>query len=68
MGRSASTNSIVPAQSLKTFKPTDVSFPIVNLSYAYWMTGRYEESVEVFLKGLRDRESEFGVNDRVSFM
>jgi len=41
---------------------------MVNLGYFHWLTGRYEESTEWFMKGLGDREDEYGVNDKVSFI
>ena len=67
-GENCFNKSIVSAERLKTFKPTDVSFPYVNLGLAYWFTGRHEEAIITLTQGLRDREAEYGVDDHVSFM
>lgn len=60
--------SIGISKQLANFTKTMISFPMVNLGLAYWLTNRYEESAQVLSEGLEDREAAFGVNDQVSFI
>jgi tetratricopeptide (TPR) repeat protein len=60
--------SIEFAKAKEGFDPTDVSFPMVNLGLAYWMTSRYSEAVKTIEQGLKDREDKFGRDDKESFM
>lgn len=60
--------SIEVAKSKDNFDATDVSFPMVNLGLAYWMTNRLTEAVQTIEQGLKDREEKFGRDDKESFM
>jgi tetratricopeptide (TPR) repeat protein len=60
--------SIESAQQLPDYKPTDASFPYVNLGLAYWLTGRHDEALKTLLEGIGYREAAYGVDDRESFM
>jgi len=60
--------SIEVMKSLKDYKPYKISLPLANLGYAFWLTERFQEAVQVFEEGLRYREEEFGPDDRESFM
>lgn len=61
-------NSIKSSRLHREFRPTDTSFPYVNLGLAYWFMGRYDDAMEHLLLGLRHREDAHGVNDNHSFM
>ncbi|MCJ1382412.1 hypothetical protein MMC17_005525 [Xylographa soralifera] len=60
--------SIDVMKRLDNFTKTMMSFPLVNLGLVYWLTERYDESIQVLLEGLGDREAAFGVDDRISFI
>ena len=60
--------SITEMKRLKGFKPTQISLPLANLGLAYWLQDKYDLASEALLTGLKDREAEFGVDDRISFM
>lgn len=60
--------SIASARLLDNYKPTDTSFPYVNLGLAYWFMGRNEDAMQALLTGLEAREEAYGVDDTHSFM
>lgn len=60
--------SIDLLQQLHNFEPILISLPLVNLGYAYWLQGRFDEAAVVLEKGVGDREEKYGNNDRISFM
>ena len=60
--------SITEMRRLKGFKPTQISLPLANLGLAYWLQEKYDLATEALLAGLKDREAEFGLDDRISFM
>jgi tetratricopeptide (TPR) repeat protein len=41
---------------------------LANLGLAYWLQGNNELASSILKKGLKDREDEFGLDDRVSFI
>jgi tetratricopeptide (TPR) repeat protein len=60
--------SIELLQQLHNFEPILISLPLVNLGYAYWLQGRLDEAAAVLEKGVGDRETKYGIHDRISFM
>lgn len=42
--------------------------PLVNIAFAYLHGGRFEEAASTFKDALVDREREYGLNDRTSFV
>lgn len=55
-------------KELDDFKKVDLSFPIINLGFSYWLQGRLEEADETLSDILATREAAYGINDRESFM
>ena len=45
-----------------------VSMPLINLGFASWIQGRLGEADEAFCQALKDRENEYGIDDKVSFV
>lgn len=45
-----------------------ISMPMVNLGFAYWCQNRLNDAEETFKQALRDREAEYGINDKTSFV
>lgn len=45
-----------------------ISMPLINLGFSSWIQGRLGEADETFCQALKDRENEYGINDRVSFV
>jgi tetratricopeptide (TPR) repeat protein len=45
-----------------------ISLQLANLGLAYWLQGNNELASSTLKKGLKDREDEFGKEDRVSFI
>jgi tetratricopeptide (TPR) repeat protein len=60
--------SIELLEQLNNFEPILISLPLVNLGYAYWLQGRLDEAAAVLEKGVGDRETKYGIHDRISFM
>lgn len=60
--------SIRLTKSKSDYDPTDISFPMVNLGLAHWMTGKLDEALAVLEEGLQHREDKFGKDDKVSFV
>jgi hypothetical protein len=60
--------SIDLLKQLEDFEPVLLSLPLVNLGYAYWLQGRLDDAAEVLERGVGDRETKYGNNDRISFM
>jgi hypothetical protein len=38
--------------------------PLIGHGWALWLQGRHDESMELLLEALRDREAAFGLDDR----
>ncbi|MCJ1307424.1 hypothetical protein MMC25_001070 [Agyrium rufum] len=60
--------SIELLKQLHDFEPVLISLPLVNLGYAYWLQGRLDEAAAVLEKGVGDRETKYGIHDRISFI
>lgn len=60
--------SIRTTKEVANHERTDMSFPMVNLGLARWLTGRSDEAAEVLQEGLTDRRNKFGKDDKDSFM
>lgn len=60
--------SIELLEQLQDFEPVLISLPLVNLGYAYWLQGRLSEAAAVLERGVHDRETKYGIHDRISFM
>ncbi|KAI4691306.1 uncharacterized protein J4E84_003597 [Alternaria hordeiaustralica] len=60
--------SIEEMRKYRKFSETMISLPLANLGLAYWLQGNNELASRTLKKGLRDRENEFGKEDRVSFI
>ncbi len=67
-GEESFKRSISTMQRVDNFKWTDVSFPLVNLGLAYWLTDRSEKAIEILIEGLGHREAVYGIDDKESFM
>ncbi|KAL8305078.1 hypothetical protein RB598_003018 [Gaeumannomyces tritici] len=67
-GERCFTTSIESAKLQPDYKPTDASFPHVNLGLAYWLMGRHDAAMAQLKAGLCHREQAFGVNDSQSFI
>ena len=67
-GEESFKRSISTMQRVDDSKCIDMSFPLVKLSLAYWLTDRLEQASETLLEGLRHREAVYGANDKESFM
>jgi tetratricopeptide (TPR) repeat protein len=50
------------------FTKTSLSFPLVNLGFAYWILGELDKAEEVCQQALLDRQAAYGVDDAESFM
>jgi tetratricopeptide (TPR) repeat protein len=50
------------------FTKTSLSFPLVNLGFAYWILGELEEAESVCQEALLDRLAAYGIDDGKSFM
>ncbi|KAL9623533.1 MAG: hypothetical protein Q9160_002214 [Pyrenula sp. 1 TL-2023] len=66
-GEESFVKSIEEMRKLDNFREVLVSLPVVNLGQAHWLQNKHDEAEATLLKGLRDREAEFGVDDRISF-
>jgi tetratricopeptide (TPR) repeat protein len=55
-------------KQLDKFKKVDLSFPIINLGFSYWLQGRLEEADKTLAEILEVREAAYGINDQESFM
>jgi hypothetical protein len=55
-------------KQLDGFKEVDLSFPMINLAFSYWLQGRLEEADKTLAEILAAREAAYGINDRESFM
>ncbi|KAF1815308.1 TPR-like protein [Eremomyces bilateralis CBS 781.70] len=60
--------SISSMEKLDNFEKWQISLPLVNLGFVYWLIGRNSEALDVLLEGLSVRERKFGYNDRESFI
>ncbi|CAN9407919.1 unnamed protein product [Alternaria alternata] len=60
--------SIEEMRKYHKFSETMISLPLANLGLAYWLQGNSELASSTLKKGLKDREDEFGKEDRVSFI
>lgn len=60
--------SIAALKSLDGATRITISMPLVNLGFAYWVQGKLIQAAEIFRQALKDREDEYGVDDRVSFV
>jgi hypothetical protein len=60
--------SIDTLRQLDNFKKVDLSFPVINLGFSYWLQGRLSEADETLSDILAAREAAYGINDRESFM
>ncbi|RYN79041.1 hypothetical protein AA0117_g4103 [Alternaria alternata] len=60
--------SIEEMRKYHKFGETMISLPLANLGLAYWLQGNNELASSTLKKGLKDREDEFGKEDRVSFI
>lgn len=45
-----------------------ITMPLINLGFAYWIQGRLGEADAVFYQALQDREREYGIDDKTSFV
>jgi tetratricopeptide (TPR) repeat protein len=45
-----------------------LSFPLVNLGFAYWILGQLEQAEKVCQEALLDRQAAYGIDDGKSFM
>jgi hypothetical protein len=68
MGEECFRKSINTLKKTDDFKRYKLSLPLVNLGYAWWLTGKFDEAVIALHEGLKDRAAAFGENDRESFM
>lgn len=50
------------------FTKTSLSFPLVNLGFAYWILGQLEQAEKVCQEALLDRQEAYGIDDGKSFM
>jgi len=55
-------------KELDDFKKVDLSFPIINLAFSYWLQERLDEADKTLAEILAIREAAYGINDRESFM
>ncbi|KAF2656291.1 TPR-like protein [Lophiostoma macrostomum CBS 122681] len=60
--------SIEEMRKFKDFRPTTISLPLANLGLSYWLQGKTDVAYHTLMQGLRDREQEYGPDDRVSFI
>lgn len=45
-----------------------ISMPLINLAFAYWLEGQLDEAAKTFQDALNNREAEYGVDDKTSFV
>jgi tetratricopeptide (TPR) repeat protein len=45
-----------------------ISMPLINIGFTYWVQGRLTDAAATFQRALEDREKEYGVNDKTSFV
>lgn len=50
------------------FTKISLSFPLVNLGFAYWILGQLEQAEKVCQEALLDRQAAYGIDDGESFM
>lgn len=50
------------------FTKTSLSFPLVNLGFAYWILEQLEHAEKVCQEALSDRHTAYGIDDGKSFM
>jgi tetratricopeptide (TPR) repeat protein len=50
------------------FTKTSLSFPLVNLGFAYWILGELDKAEKVCQQALLDRRAAYGMDDAESFM
>jgi len=60
--------SIDALSSLSGSTRISINMPLVNLAFCYWLQGRLSEAGNVFQDALTDREKEYGVDDKTSFV
>ncbi len=60
--------SIDPLGALEGATRISISMPLINLAFAYWLEGRFEDAASTFQDALVDREKEYGLNDETSFV
>jgi tetratricopeptide (TPR) repeat protein len=60
--------SIETLKKQPNFKKIQLSFPLVNLGFAYWILGQLDKAEEVCQQALMDRQAAFGIDDAESFM
>ena len=54
-------------ESLPDATTYTLTIPLANLGVAYWIQGRYDESLNILERALADRERMYGPMDRESF-
>jgi hypothetical protein len=54
-------------KQLYDFKKVELSFPIINLAFSYWLQGRLEEADKTLAEILATLEAAYGIKDRESF-
>ena len=67
-GQECFVTSIDEMKKLSNYHPTMISLPLSNIGLAYWLQGDHVKAETVLIQGLRDRETELGLDDRISFM
>jgi tetratricopeptide (TPR) repeat protein len=60
--------SIFALQNLDGATDISVSMPLINLAFGFWLEGRLDEAASTFQRALSDREREYGVDDKTSFV
>ena len=61
-------NSKEAFEALDRATRISISMPLINLGFAALAQGRKGEADEIFSRALADREKEYGIDDKVSFV
>ena len=60
--------SINALKGLEGATKVSISMPLINLAFTHWLQGRLDEAAADFEEALEDRETEYGIDDKTSFV
>ncbi|KAL8791633.1 MAG: hypothetical protein Q9195_005782 [Heterodermia aff. obscurata] len=60
--------SINALKGLEGATKISISMPLINLAFNHWLQGRLDEAAADFEEALEDREIEYGIDDKTSFV